>query len=173
VVDQFGDLSVATLVFSAGTIAVLLAVKRFAPTIPGPLVAVVGGILLVQLVDLEKHGVALIAKVPSGLPTPVWPNFDHVEALAPGAFAIAIMCFLETVAVGRQMRRGAEPEIDNDRELVANGLSCVGGAFFRAMPSAGGFSQSAINQSAERGPRSASSSPPVWPWPAPCSSAGC
>jgi MFS superfamily sulfate permease-like transporter len=46
------------------------------------------------------------------------------------------------------MRRGEEPDIDNDRELVANGLSCVGGAFFRAMPSAGGFSQSAINQSA-------------------------
>jgi sulfate permease, SulP family len=148
VVDQFGDLSVATLVFSAGTIAVLLAVKRFAPTIPGPLVAVVGGILLVQLAHLDEHGVALIANVPSGLPTPVWPNFDHVEALAPGAFAIAIMCFLETVAVGRQMRRGEEPQIDNDRELVANGLSCVGGAFFRAMPSAGGFSQSAINQSA-------------------------
>ena len=148
VVDQVGDVSVATLVFSAGTIAVLLAVKRFAPTIPGPLVAVVGGLLLVRLADLEDHGVALIAKVPSGLPTPIWPNFDHVEALAPGAFAIAIMCFLETVAVGRQMRRSEEPEIDNDRELVANGLSCVGGAFFRGMPSAGGFSQSAINQSA-------------------------
>jgi sulfate permease, SulP family len=148
VADQLGDVSVATLAFSAGTIAVLLAVKRFAPTIPGPLVAVVGGILLVRLADLEDHGVALIAKVPSGLPTPIWPNFDRVEALAPGAFAIAIMCFLETVAVGRQMRRREEPEINNDRELVANGLSCVGGAFFRAMPSAGGFSQSAINQSA-------------------------
>jgi sulfate permease, SulP family len=148
VVDQLGDVSGATLIFSAGTIAVLLAVKRFAPTIPGPLVAVVGGILLVRLADLEEHGVALIAKVPSGLPTPVWPSLDRVEALAPGAFAIAIMCFLETVAVGRQMRRSEEPEIDNDRELVANGLSCVGGAFFRGMPSAGGFSQSAINQSA-------------------------
>ena len=45
------------------------------------------------------------------------------------------------------LRRSSEPEIDNDQELVANGLSCVGGAFFRAMPSAGGFSQSAINQS--------------------------
>jgi MFS superfamily sulfate permease-like transporter len=71
VVDQLGDVSVATLAFSAVTIAVLLAVKRLAPTIPGPLVAVVGGILLVRLADLEQHGVALIAKVPSGLPTPV------------------------------------------------------------------------------------------------------
>ncbi len=148
VVDQIGDLSVVTLAFSAGTIAVMVAAKRFAPAIPGPLLAVVGGILLVRLTDLDEHGVALIAEVPSGLPTPVWPSFDRVEALLPGAFAIAIMCFLETVAVGRQLRRAEEPEIDNDRELLANGLSCVGGAFFRAMPSAGGFSQSAINQSA-------------------------
>jgi SulP family sulfate permease len=140
IVDQFGDLSMATVLFSAGTMAVLLGLRRIAPAIPGPLVAVIGGILLVGLADLDEHGLAVIAEVPSGLPTPVWPSFDHVEALAPGAFAIAIMCFLETVAVGRQIRRADEPDIDNDQELVANGLSCIGGAFFRAMPSAGGFS---------------------------------
>ena len=148
VIDQVGDSSVTTIAFSAGTIAVLLGAKRVAPSIPGPLVAVIGGILLVRLADLEEHGLALVAEVPSGLPTPVAPSFDHVEQLLPGAFAIAIMCFLETVSVGRQLRRADEPEVDNDQELVANGLACVGGAFFRAMPSAGGFSQSAINQSA-------------------------
>jgi sulfate permease, SulP family len=146
IVDQIGDLSVVTLAFSAGTIAVMVAAKRFAPARSPS--AVVGGILLVRIADLDEHGVALVAEVPSGLPTPVWPSIDRVEALLPGAFAIAIMCFLETAAVGRQLRRAEEPEIDNDRELLANGLSCVGGAFFRAMPSAGGFSQSAINQSA-------------------------
>jgi MFS superfamily sulfate permease-like transporter len=148
IVDQIGDTSVVTLAFSVGTIAVLLTLKRLAPAVPGALVAVAGGILLVVLADLDEHGLQLIAEVPSGLPTPLTPSFDHVEALLPGAFGIAIMCFLETVSVARQMRRAEDPDIDNDQELVANGLSCVGGAFFRAMPSAGGFSQSAINQSA-------------------------
>ena len=86
--------------------------------------------------------------MPSGLPTPVAPSFDHVGALAPGAFAIAIMCFLETASVARSVRRRDEPPIDNDQELAANGIACVAGAFFRAMPSAGGFSQTAINQRA-------------------------
>jgi sulfate permease, SulP family len=58
------------------------------------------------------------------------------------------MVFLETLAVGRAVRRKSEPPIDNDQELLVSGLSCAAGAFFRAMPSAGGFSQTAINQRA-------------------------
>jgi SulP family sulfate permease len=58
------------------------------------------------------------------------------------------MCFLEAVAVAGTVRRRGEPAIDNDQELAANGIACVAGAFFRAMPSAGGFSQTAINQRA-------------------------
>ncbi len=56
------------------------------------------------------------------------------------------MVFLETLAVARSVRRASEPAIDNNQELAASGLACISGAFFRAMPSAGGFSQTAINQ---------------------------
>ncbi len=96
--------------------------------------------------SIDEHGVALIAPVPSGLPTPIAPALDGITRLLPGAFAIAIMCFLETASVAGTVRRPDEPAIDNDQELAANGLSCIGGAFFRALPSAGGFSQTAINQ---------------------------
>jgi MFS superfamily sulfate permease-like transporter len=109
---------------------------------------VIGGILLVAIAQIDEHGVALIAPVPSGLPSPVAPEFDRASELLPGAFAIALMVMLETLAVARTVRKRTEPEIDNNQELVANGLSCAAGAFFRAMPSAGGFSQTAINQSA-------------------------
>ena len=148
VIDQLSDVSWTTVVFSAATLGVLLVLGRVAPTVPAPLVAVVAGIALVALASLDEHGVAVIAPVPSGLPTPVVPSVDHLGALLPGAFAIAIMCFLETAAVARSVRRSDEPAIDNDQELGANGVACIAGAFFRAMPSAGGFSQTAINQRA-------------------------
>jgi SulP family sulfate permease len=146
VFDQLGRASSTTIAFSAVTLAVLLGLRRMAPRIPGPLVAVAGGILLVAVTSIDAHGLAVIARVPSGLPSPVAPSFDHVGALLPGAFAIAIMVFLETLAVARSVRRPSEPPIDNNQELVASGFACVAGAFFRAMPSAGGFSQTAINQ---------------------------
>jgi len=148
VIDHLDDISWVTVAFSAGTIAVLILLRRVAPAVPAPLVVVIGGIVLVTLASLDEHGVALIAPIPSGLPTAVAPRWDEVRDLVPGAFAIAIMVFLETLAVGRAVRRPDEPPIDNNQELAAGGLACAAGAFFRAMPSAGGFSQTAINQRA-------------------------
>jgi high affinity sulfate transporter 1 len=148
VLDQLGDVSGTTAAFSAVTIAVLLGLRRLAPQVPGPLVAVVGGIVVGALTAMEDHGLALVGEVPSGLPSPVLPSFDHAESLLAGALAIAIMVFLETLAVARAVRRRSEPPIDNDQELLASGLACTLGAFFRAMPAAGGFSQTAINQRA-------------------------
>jgi high affinity sulfate transporter 1 len=146
--DDLGDLSWTTVAFSAATLVVLFGAGRVLPQIPAPLLVVAFGIIAVNLGSLDEHGIALVDPVPSGLPTPVAPSFDHVGALAPGAFAIAIMCFLETASVAGTVRRRDEPQIDNDQELAANGFACVAGAFFRAMPSAGGFSQTATNQSA-------------------------
>ena len=148
IIDDLGAISWTTTAFSALTIALLLGLRRWAPNVPGPLVAVGTGIALVAFASIDEHGVALITPIPSGLPVPVTPSLDHVTDLLPGAFAIAIMCFLETAAVAKAVRRSSEPPIDNDEELAANGVSCIAGAFFRAMPSAGGFSQTAINQRA-------------------------
>jgi MFS superfamily sulfate permease-like transporter len=148
IIDDLADVSWTTVAFSAVVLLVLLGSPRVLPRVPGPLLAVVLGIVLVRVASIDEHGIALIAPVPSGLPTPVAPSFDRIEELAPGAFAIAIMCFLETAAVAGTVRRRGEPPIDNDQELAANGVACIAGAFFRAMPSAGGFSQTAINQRA-------------------------
>ena len=109
VFDQLNQISATTLIFSAATIAVLLGTRRVAPKAPAPLVAVVGGILVVALTSIEDH-LALIAHVPSGLPAPVAPSTHHFKDLLPGAFAIAIMVFLETLAVARTVRRRSEPQ---------------------------------------------------------------
>lgn len=68
--------------------------------------------------------------------------------MLPGAFAIAVMAFLESTAVARGIRKPGEPRIDSNRELFATGAANTIGAFFQTLPSAGGFSQSAVNQGA-------------------------
>ena len=91
--------ALTTLTFSIATIAGLLLLSRLAPRVPAPLIAVAAGIALVAFVALDDHGVALIAPVPSDLPSPHTPSFDHIGELLPWAIAIALMCFLETAAV--------------------------------------------------------------------------
>ncbi|WP_168443066.1 SulP family inorganic anion transporter [Microbacterium sp. K35] len=138
----------ATVLLSAGSIAVLLLCRRFLPRVPGALVVVLGGILLVGLGHIDRLGVDLIEPVPSGLPVPGVPDFAQAPVLVPGALAIAVMAFLESAAVARSLRRPAEPPIDSDQELLATGAANTVGSFFAAMPAAGGFSQSAVNQGA-------------------------
>ena len=58
------------------------------------------------------------------------------------------MAFMETVLVARAQRQRAEPPIDSDQELLANGVAALAGGFSQCLPPAGGFSQSAVNQRA-------------------------
>ena len=74
--------------------------------------------------------------------------FANLGALVPGALAISIMALLESAAVARGIRKPGEPQIDSNRELLATGAANAVGSFFQTLPSAGGFSQSAVNQDA-------------------------
>ena len=148
VVEAVPGANAATIALSAGSIVVLFVLKRFAPRVPGPLLVVAAGILLVAFAGLEGAGVELIPPVPQGFPPPSLPSFAHVPELLPGAIAIAVMAFLESAAVARGIRGPGEPQIDSDQELFATGAANTVGSFFQVLPAAGGFSQSAVNQGA-------------------------
>jgi SulP family sulfate permease len=51
---QLPDASVPTIVVAASTLVALLLLRRFAPRIPGPLVALVGGIVAVAILGLPR-----------------------------------------------------------------------------------------------------------------------
>lgn len=146
--EALGSVNIPTLLLSIGSIATLLLLKRFAPRVPGTLVVVAAGMLLVGVGGIDDLGVGLIAPVTGGLPVPGIPDLSAAAALVPGALAIAVMAFLESAAVARSLRQATEPQIDSDQELFATGAANTVGAFFSAMPAAGGFSQSAVNQGA-------------------------
>ncbi|WP_172400127.1 SulP family inorganic anion transporter [Microbacterium sp. LEMMJ01] len=146
--EALGSVNIPTLLLSIGSIATLLLLKRFAPRVPGTLVVVAAGMLLVGVGGIDDLGVDLIAPVTGGLPVPGIPDLSAAAALVPGALAIAVMAFLESAAVARSLRQATEPQIDSDQELFATGAANTVGALFSAMPAAGGFSQSAVNQGA-------------------------
>ncbi|RDH78120.1 sulfate transporter [Mycolicibacterium moriokaense] len=145
---QLDRANVATVVLSLVSIAILLLIAKLLPAVPGPLVVVALGIALAAYGGLTDHGVKLIPEVPRGIPLPSLPALDHLGQLAPGAMAIALMAFLETVAVARSVRRPDEPQIDANRELSANGMAAVIGSFFHSLPPAAGFSQTGVNMRA-------------------------
>ena len=147
-IEQIPQANPATGLIGGLTIAVLLVIRAWKPTFPGPLLALAVGIGLVEFTGVTDRGVATIPEVPTGLPLPAIPPFEHLEALLPFALAIALMSYFETVTAGRIARQPDDPPIDNDQEYIATGVATIVGAFFHTVPPAGGFSQTQVNTNA-------------------------
>lgn len=143
-----GDASIPTLLLSAGSVAALLAVRRWLPRIPAALLAVAAAIAASALLRLPSLGVKTIGAIPSGLPSVVRPDLGLLEALWPAALAIALISFTETIAAGRAFGGPAQLRPAPNQELVATGFGNVLGGLIGAMPSGGGTSQTLVNQRA-------------------------
>jgi high affinity sulfate transporter 1 len=138
--------SAPTLAVGLVMIALLVGLERFAPRAPAPLLAVAVGIAGVALLHLQSHGVQLVGHIPKGLPSFTLPDCSLAAQLWPGAVAIALMSFTETIAAGRAFAKSGEPTPRAKQELLATGLANAGGAFFGAMAAGGGTTQTAVNR---------------------------
>jgi len=76
----------------------------------------------------------------------ILPTFDQstLDMIVPAAM-IAIVGFLETIAVGGKMANEKRYGYDANQELLALGTANIGGAFMAAFPITGGFSRTAVN----------------------------
>ncbi|NJN16019.1 MAG: sulfate permease [Oscillochloris sp.] len=116
-----------------------------------PLIAVIGGILVVWLARLDlSAGVAIVGAIPAGIALPQLPaaRFADMEALAPGALAIVLVSVVESIAVARSLASKRRQVIDPDQELIALGAANVTAGFFGGYPVTGGFSRSVVNAQA-------------------------
>ncbi|MEM7657593.1 MAG: solute carrier family 26 protein [Bacteroidota bacterium] len=137
-----------SLAIGIGGMLVIKGVKRIHRLIPGALIAVILGIVLVWLFGWENAGVQTVGTVPEGLPAwkvPDWGNLPWQE-MVPIALAIGLISFIESIAIAKAMhQKHRNYELRPNQELIAMGLSKIGGAFFQAFPTTGGLSRTAVN----------------------------
>jgi high affinity sulfate transporter 1 len=145
-IQAIPETSRPTLLVGAVMIGLLVAMERFAPRAPAPLVAVAAGIAGAYFFGLQARGVDLVGHIPRGLPPVTLPDVSLAARLWPGALGIALMSFTETVAAGRAFVLQNEPPPRANRELLATGVANLGGAFLGSMPAGGGTSQTAVNR---------------------------
>lgn len=149
--QNIGSTHMPTLILGASAIAVILFLKKKFKAIPGPLVVVVLGILAVYFLGLADGGMKIVKTVPSGLPTPTFPSMDwaSISDLFPIALTIALVGFMESIAVAKAIQaKHKDYEVSPNQELIGLGLANIGGALFRAFPTTGGFSRTAVNDQA-------------------------
>ena len=121
------DANAATASLGVGLIALILLLGRTAPRAPAALVACIVAVAASQALDLPARGVVHLAPISSALPTPGLPaiTWRDVQALAPGAIALALLVFAEGILIARTLADKRRETIDPDRELAALGASNV------------------------------------------------
>ena len=111
---------------------------------------VVASILAVQLFDLESRGVKVVGDIPDSLPAFGLPEFDGslLGSLIPTAFVITLVGFMESIAVAKVYARRHKYELEPNSELIGLGAANVASGFFGGYPVTGGFSRTAVNDTA-------------------------
>jgi SulP family sulfate permease len=141
-------LTPATLALAAGTVAVILVLKRLRPHWPGMIAAVGLGALATSILDLPAATIgSAFGGIPSVPPLPALPEITLAKLVAvlPNALAFALLGAIESllsavVADGMTGRRHR-----SNCELVAQGAANVASGLFGGIAVTGTIARTATN----------------------------
>jgi sulfate permease, SulP family len=152
-----GIFSINLLIFFAYPLGTLLKKTNLPLTLVtsvskcGPLLTIFLATLAVTRWDLQgQHGVALVGQVPSGFPSISinFVNFEKWRILFPSATFIALIAYVESVAIAKVTANLRGEKISPNQELIALGAANLVTAVSGGMVVAGGFSRTMVNFSA-------------------------
>ena len=119
--------------------------KRYAPKIPGALVALVLLTVIVAVFDLAAKGVGVLGAMPSGPPAltlPAIPAADYLRLL-PSALAIVAILLCEGLLVVRSYSSKYGYKVDGDQMLFAYGAANLAAGFTGSLVTGNSPSRSA------------------------------
>jgi sulfate permease, SulP family len=147
---HLGDAKWLEIVVGLASLAVVLALRRFAPVVPAPLVAVLLGILAVHLFALNKHGLDIVGHITGGLPSfglPHVPAADYLK-LAGSAVGVMLVGFAEGLGAAKTYATRNGYQISPNRELIGLGAANLASGLSSGMVVNGSLSKTAVNGSA-------------------------
>lgn len=147
VIQNLGETHPETLAMGVAAFVIMIGLKKYAPKVPGVLVAVVTTTVVSYFIDFEGMGGKVVGSIPEGLPGFAMPafNLDVLSELFIGAVIIAMVGFMEAISIAKAMAAKSKDRIDPNQELMGQGLGNIFGSFFQAYPASGSFSRSAVN----------------------------
>ena len=136
-----------TLIISILSFVFIVGLRKWRPTLPVVLIAVVITTLISKVLGYADFGGAIVGDIPKGLPKFSIPeiNFDIVMQLATSAVVISLVGFMEAISIAKAMAARTRNRLDANQELVGQGLSNIVSGFFSGYPVSGSFSRSAVN----------------------------
>lgn len=147
---QIGDWYWLPFVVGGLCIVLLFVFEKYLPRVPAAIIAVIATTLIAYLLSLGQHGLALVGNIPTGLPSWMLKGIgpEDLYHLIPGALAVALVGYAESIAVAKEEAVRHNYEIDANQEMIANGMANVGSALFQGFSINGSLSKSAACETA-------------------------
>ncbi|MCR4901259.1 MAG: STAS domain-containing protein [Butyrivibrio sp.] len=147
VVNNFSTINIQAMIVGLVCLAVLIIWPYINQKIPGSLIAVIVGIIMVKGIGMEVNTIGDLYTISGKLPTFTLPevSFASIQAVIPDAFTIAILAAIESLLscvvadgmIGSRHR--------SNMELVAQGAGNMASALFGGIPATGAIARTAAN----------------------------
>ncbi len=135
-ITKLPETNLYSLALGAGSIVLILWLKRTRPRIPGALLALILGTIIAAVFDLNANfGVAVVGNIPTGMPAPSIPHIDPGDLvfLIGGAAGMVFLAVGETLGTGRAYAAKYHYEVSADQELLAMGAANIGSGLFQGL----------------------------------------
>lgn len=146
-IENLASINMDAIIVGCVSLAILIISPKIFKRIPGSLLAVIAGILMVQFLPLEVYTIGNLYTISNALPSFHLPaiTMDSVAAAVPNAFIIAVLAAIESLlscVVADGMVGGKHR---SDMELVAQGAGNIASALFGGIPATGAIARTAAN----------------------------
>ncbi len=136
-----------TISLSVATVALYLITKRFRPTWPAAMLAILVTTTAVWLLRLQDIGVSVVGITQGGIPKFQTPEFKlgEVRELVIPALNLAIVSFVSMMLTARSFAAKNGYDIDANKEFRALGFANIASAFSQGFAISGADSRTAVN----------------------------
>ena len=146
-IEGFSSFNTDALIVGLVCLAILIIAPRFSEKIPGSLLAVIAGILMVKFLPLQVNTIGDLYTISNKLPSFHLPqmSFETIRLALPDAFTIAVLAAIESLlscVVADGMINGRHR---SNMELAAQGAGNIASALFGGIPATGAIARTAAN----------------------------
>ena len=144
--------NISTINYSALIVGVICLViqivwPKINKKIPGSLIAVIVGILMVKLLNMNVNTIGDLYEIKGQLPALRLPAFSYktLREVAGDGFTIAILAAIESLLSCVVADSMIDSKHRSNMELVAQGVGNIGSALFGGIPATGAIARTAAN----------------------------
>jgi SulP family sulfate permease len=115
-----------------------------------PLLLVFTSIAVISFSGLQLQEIKTVGIIPTGFPNlqlPSW-NLDLIQKLLPSALMIAMISFVESLAIAQATALQKRDDLNSNQELISLGFANIVAGFNAGFPVSGSLSRTVVNADA-------------------------